>query len=393
MIALDVSRLVSRAARPVPTGIDRVEFAYAEHLLGRSDAFFAAPAPWGSLGLVSRHTAAAFVATLGAIWRRGAARSGEARLLAHRLRLEAAIGGAGRLHARLRSCGGRAVYLHVSHLRLERRRRLAAVKSRGAARLVCLIHDLIPIEFPQYARPGQDERHRRRIATVAALADAVIVNSLATRRALTPYLDRAGRSPPLLVAPFGIDRPEPTPAGATPCEAPYFVCVGTIEPRKNQLMLLEIWRDLIAELGSGAPRLALIGQRGWESRGTLEMLESRPELRTFATVDDRLSDAEMRRLLRGARALLLPSLAEGFGLPLVEALALGVPVLCGNLPALRENGGAVPEYLDPLDRPGWLAAIRDYMAPSSARRAAQLARLGGLATPPAGRIISPPSIG
>jgi glycosyltransferase involved in cell wall biosynthesis len=92
-------------------------------------------------------------------------------------------------------------------------------------------------------------------------------------------------------------------------------------------------------------------------------------------------DDEAARLVQGAQALLLPSFAEGFGFPLVEALALGVPVLCSNLAALRENGGDVPEYLDPLDGLGWRSAVIDYALPASPRRAAQLRRLSGWRAP------------
>jgi len=86
-------------------------------------------------------------------------------------------------------------------------------------------------------------------------------------------------------------------------------------------------------------------------------------------------DTEMARLLKGARALLLPSFAEGFGFPMVEALGLGVPVLCSDLAALRENGGDIPEYLDPLDGHGWRDAVIDYSWEVSPRREAQLNRL------------------
>src|SRR5207302_45452 len=94
-----------------------------------------------------------------------------------------------------------------------------------------------------------------------------------------------------------------------------------------------------------------------------------------------LPDTEMVRLLQGARALLLPSFAEGFGFPVIEALALGVPALCSDIPALRETGGPVAEYLDPLDGPGWRAAILDYAAAVSPRREAQLQRLAGWQPP------------
>jgi len=111
------------------------------------------------------------------------------------------------------------------------------------------------------------------------------------------------------------------------------------------------------------------------------MLERCPPLRGLVLERGDLPDAELVRLIRGARALLLPSFAEGFGFPLIEALVQGIPVICSNLPALRETGGQVPEYLDPLDGPGWREAIVDYARPESAGRAAQLRRLGGWRPP------------
>ena len=94
-----------------------------------------------------------------------------------------------------------------------------------------------------------------------------------------------------------------------------------------------------------------------------------------------LSDAETTALMQGARAVLLPSFAEGYGLPVAEALAHGAPVLCSPLPALREVGQNVPDYLDPLDGPAWQQAIEDYAAPNSPRRDAQLARLADWRAP------------
>ena len=136
----------------------------------------------------------------------------------------------------------------------------------------------------------------------------------------------------------------------------------------------------------------LVGQRGWETENVIDMLDRCPALRGTVIEHNALPDAAMVPLLSGARALLLPSFAEGFGFPVIEALQLGVPALCSDIPALRETGGAVPEFLDPLDGPGWHRAILDYAAPESPRRAAQLARLRRLAPAALGRIISRPSI-
>jgi glycosyltransferase involved in cell wall biosynthesis len=88
----------------------------------------------------------------------------------------------------------------------------------------------------------------------------------------------------------------------------------------------------------------------------------------------RLPDGAVQRLMAGARALLLPSFAEGYGMPVSEAIATGVPVLCSDLPALREAGGPVADYLDPLDGPAWMAAIADLASPHSRIAAGQAQR-------------------
>jgi glycosyltransferase involved in cell wall biosynthesis len=384
VILFDLSRLVSRAGRETPTGIDRVELAYAEHLVaGGTSLSFAVITGLGGFGLLPKAVAKEYLRALGAVWREAGSsqRIAQAKRLARTLHSAALWRGERALRAQCRAEAGRLVYMLVSHHHLEKHRAIARLKRQFGARFVCLIHDLIPIEFPEYALPGQNDKHRRRIETAAALADAVIVNSAVTREGFAPYLARAGRAPPVVVAPFGVDSPAALPAGPPPVKAPYFVCVGTIEARKNHLLLLNLWRQLAEELGAAAPRLVLIGQRGWETENAIDMLERCPALRGVVFERANVPDDEASRLVQGARALLLPSFAEGFGFPLIEALALGVPVLCSNLAAFRENGGDVPEYLDPLDGLGWRNAVIDYALPSSPRRAAQLRRLSAWRAP------------
>lgn len=386
MILLDLSRLISRAGRETPTGIDRVELAYAEHLIGRgAPSYFTMLTASGRFGLLPRAAAEEYVLVLAECWRRGHASLRavrRSRRLARIIALHALLNGQGALRARLSTKSGRPVYLLVSHHHLEKRRALARLMWQTRASFVCLIHDLIPIEFPEYALPGQDEKHRRRVETAAALADAVIVNSEVTRQAFEPYLARAGRLPPVLVAPFGVDLPIPAAKDRPALPGrPYFVCVGTIEARKNHLLLLNVWRHLAAALGDAAPALVLAGQRGWETESAVDMLERCPALRGLVFEHGNLPDAAVNGLMRGARALLLPSFAEGFGFPVIEALAQGIPVICSDLAALRENGRDVPEYLDPLDGVGWGAAIIAYCREGSPRRAAQLRRLAGWQPP------------
>jgi glycosyltransferase involved in cell wall biosynthesis len=370
-IILDISRLLSRAGAPVPTGIDRVELAYAEHLLAECPdrVRFGAMHPLGFWGRLPQLLARAFIAQTaqhyatseGAKATRRTAWALQAALLA---------GVARPRWARRR--GGRSVYLLTSHHHLNRPRLIESVLNRERAALVCLVHDLIPMEFPEYARPGEPERHRARMQTVARLADGVIINSDSTRRSLLPFMARAGRRRPMVIAHLGVT--PPPPEAAPVLDYPLFVCVGTIEPRKNHLLLLNLWRRM-ASAESLPPQLMLIGRRGWENENIIDMMERCQVLQGVVEEHNVMSDTEMRRWLRGARALLMPSFAEGFGLPLAEALALGVPAICSDIATLREVGGDVPEFLDPLDGPAWARTIADYARPDSAARAAQLQRL------------------
>lgn len=382
-IVLDISRLLSRARCAAPTGIDRVEMAYAKHLIASrpEQLSFAAISKWGLFGPLPRDLSIAFVQALDASWR-GAPMAGTgASALALRLQASLLYPGARTLSRRLQQSSTPTIYLLVSHHHLDRTGLIGRLKAAPNLRFVCLVHDLIPIELPEYARPGQTRRHNERLRTVSRWADGVIVNSGSTGAALKDHLG-AEVSPPILVAPLGVEPLAfPSAADDSAPRQPYFVVLSTIEPKKNHLLLLHLWRRMASRYGERTPRLVLIGQRGWMNQNIVDMLERSPAIRRLVDEHNTLADAAVGPLLRGARALLHPSFAEGYGLPVAEALSLGVPVLCSDLPALRAAGQDAPEYLDPLDGPAWEAAIMDYASPASPRRAAQLARIARYAPP------------
>lgn len=376
-VVLDLSRLLSRVLHPTPTGVDRCEMAYARGLMAAipDRLRFAAVHPTGLYSRLPGEAVKRFLDATEQRWQdhgRGEGRS--LRPFAAKALLA--------LRPRLPQPTSRAIRLYVkpSPNNLTQPDLIRSILQRENARLVALVHDLIPIQYPEYARPGGAALHLTRIETIAALGDGIVTNSRATLGALQPFLDRARRTPEVRVAHLGTD---PAPATSlAPTERPYFVCVGTIEPRKNHLLLLHLWRQMAERHGSLAiPKLVLIGRRGWENEQIVDMLERCPALIGCVEEHGGLSDREVQAWIAGARALLLPSFAEGYGMPVTESLSLGVPVVCSDLPALREAGGAVPEFLDPLDGPGWSRAIDDLAGENSTLRAMQLERLGAWRAP------------
>lgn len=382
---LDVSRTLSRAAHPVPTGIDRVEMAYGRWLLEHEAVAlsFAACHPIGRVGTLPYGPTASMLSGVQSRWTGEAGAPDTAAIVRTTRSLRNGLLLRGDLPTSLRRQPRQkqAAYLLMSHHHLDRFAVVEAAARRRDAALIVLVHDLIPLEFKEYARPNEPARHAKRMETVAQLADGIVVNSAATGLALQPWLERAGRDVPVLTAPLGADLPRSAREEPPLDRHPYFVLIGTIEPRKNHLLLLHLWRRLVAELGPAAPHLVLIGRRGWENEQIVDLIERCDALQPVLAEHGDLSDAQTQAWVRGACAVLLPSFAEGYGLPVAEALAQGVPVLCSDLPALREVGGDVPEYLDPLDGLGWRQAILDYVAPGSPRRRAQIERLTGW-TPP-----------
>jgi glycosyltransferase involved in cell wall biosynthesis len=138
---------------------------------------------------------------------------------------------------------------------------------------------------------------------------------------------------------------------------PYFVICSTIEPRKNHLLILQVWRELVRREGAGAPKLVIVGGRGWKFEAVAALLDRSPVLRGHVIEVSGLTTPSLKRLLDGARALLMPSFAESYGLPVVEALSAGVPVIASDIPVFREICGNRAKLISPLNGEAWLGTI------------------------------------
>ena len=337
---LDVSRLVWRAWRGgLSTGIDRVCQAYVEHFGARSQAvvqrggfhFVLSPADSDRLFRLL-------------LAREPARRS----LLTFAIRAS--------LRTLTTSPRPGSLYLNVGHTGLNEPS-LPGWIARHRLRAVYLIHDLIPLTHPQFCRDGEAEKHKLRMNNVLASAAGVIGNSKATLDDLADFAEKEGRPmPPSIVAWLGAEDfqhdPQPKSGGM-----PHFVVVGTIEGRKNHQLLLDVWRQIVAERGQEAPLLVIIGQRGWQADEVFEQLDRPADLKGHVLELAACNDDELAGWIAGARALLMPSFAEGFGLPVMEALQLGTPVIATDLPVYREIAGDRPLYLPPTDKAAWKAAV------------------------------------
>ncbi|MCW2530250.1 MAG: hypothetical protein JWM76_5110 [Pseudonocardiales bacterium] len=240
--------------------------------------------------------------------------------------------------------------------------------------LVVAVHDTVPWTHSELLTPRGARWHRAMVARAAQTADAVTVLTRAVADELVEFVP-ALRPERVHVIGAGVSRSlldEPETGEVSPVVPPgYLLSVATLEPRKGLDVLLEA----LARLGERAPTLVLAGQPGW---GGIEPLEqaARSGLAPGAVrVMGRVSDAELALLMRGAAAVVVPSRAEGFGLPIVEAMAVGTPVICSDVPAMVEVAADAAIVVPRGDAAALAEAILEVGQP---RRRDELIRAGRL---------------
>ncbi|MCJ2018636.1 MULTISPECIES: glycosyltransferase family 1 protein [unclassified Methylobacterium] len=402
-IAFDLTRLVTRLRHASPSGIDRVDLAYARAYLGRDSVGVVSTA--AGPRILDRHRARAIVEAVAAGWvedceapddpvyRQLALRCGASAIAPVNEAPRADTGARRRIQARTAAeiaLRGRtvdalprdALYLHTSHLRLDNPRRFDWLYTRRDVRSAFFVHDLIPITHPEYGRAGEVERHRARLRTIGRHAAAILVNSADTGHRTLDHLAAEGFGrPPVAVGHLGVEPAFGREGPRFHPDRPTFLVCGTIESRKNHLLLFQIWRHLAERHGADTPRLIVVGRRGWEAESAIDMLERCPGVRAHAIEATGLSTHGLAALMRSCTALLMPSFTEGYGIPLVEAAASGLPVVASDIPVHREIAEGFALFRDPLDGPGWIQAIESLATPASPLRSDLAGRLDGYRPP------------
>jgi glycosyltransferase involved in cell wall biosynthesis len=232
------------------------------------------------------------------------------------------------------------------------------------------VHDLIFEKFPQYFPAIDRASYRWRYRWSARQATGIIAVSHETRGDLIEcyQIDPARITviPPVRDPAFAIRvAPERQAAIAARYRLPanYLLSIGTLEPRKNQQMLVEA----IARLDrNDTPPLVLIGRDGGAER-SIRATARRWGVTDRVWICSDVATNDLPALLQRATLFLYPSRAEGFGLPIVEALSAGVPVIAANGPCRIEAGGPGTRYLPADEVSGWAAAIDQLLADSDGR--------------------------
>ena len=219
-VLLDISRLISRVRHARPSGVDRVEMAYARGLCERygADLAFCAVHPSGLYGRISREIAVTYLDQLEARWAKQEGLQGQKSVVS-------VLPWMMRLLPRQEEIGDADVLVQVSPHHLTDKAKVRSIIEREQAKFVCLVHDLIPIEYPEYARPGGRAEHEARMESVADLADIVIVNSATTGQSLERWIVTRGKTPPpIKVAHLGTQKLPDIASRPEASDQPYFLC-------------------------------------------------------------------------------------------------------------------------------------------------------------------------
>ncbi|WP_442755272.1 glycosyltransferase family 4 protein [Methylocystis sp. JAN1] len=243
------------------------------------------------------------------------------------------------------------------------------IRAQGGEIVTC-IFDLIPELYPHACHEVTVPRYRAWLRRALLESDAFLAISRTVAEELADYAKATGlpHRPGLKIGWFQCGADLAAPAAQTPRdkiaaavsgEAPVFLMVGTIEPRKGHRVALDAF-DALWKQGVDA-RFVIVGRRGWFEEATVAAIRGHAECGRRLFWFDDVDDGELSYLYDRARALVLPSYAEGFGLPIVEAATRGRPVICSDIPVFREVGRDGVLYFRTNDPAALAAAIRAFL--------------------------------
>jgi glycosyltransferase involved in cell wall biosynthesis len=233
-----------------------------------------------------------------------------------------------------------------------------------SVKIVRCCYDLIPVLYPQYCVADVAAHFTRYFLDVADSCDRVLCISKQSENDLNDLLSRTGGRP-VTTRVFTLgDNVIEERAESIGNEvrdivtAPFILYVSTIERRKNHQVLYQAYHRLCKEGKKGLlPKLVFVGMRGWGVDELLKDIELDPVIQDTIVQCNHVNDAELQLLYQQSVCCVFPSLYEGWGLPVAEALALGKIVLSSDRGSLKEVGGDLVTYIDPWNSGAWAEEI------------------------------------
>ncbi len=239
--------------------------------------------------------------------------------------------------------------------------------ARYNLRFALLIYDIIPLRRPEWCDVNLTKAFRSWFHSVVPLADRIITISRTTARDAEAYAAETsmpikGRIVPIPVGTGFGQPPAPLRTKRLPPAGSFVLFVSTIEARKNHILAFRIWRELLSILPrEQLPTLVFAGRVGWLVTDLMQQLENANWLDGKVRLIESPSDGELAALYESCQFTLFPSFYEGWGLPVTESLAHGVPCLASNSTSLPEAGGALARYFDPDDLHDALRTVREVL--------------------------------
>ncbi len=236
---------------------------------------------------------------------------------------------------------------------------------------VVTIHDLSLLLHAHTHPEELVRRARRRLPTMARAATKIITDSESVKKEIRTHLNvRAEKIAVVPLAPRRLFRPAaPAQVAETlrrlAVEDNFILFVGTVEPRKNLITLARAFAELLEQTDLH-PQLVIAGQKGWLPEELDRHLE-KSGVREHIRFTGYVSDEDLRALYTACAVCAYPSLYEGFGLPPLEAMSCGAPVITSRLPVLQETVGAAARLVEPTDATGLARALHELLRDASAR--------------------------
>lgn len=253
---------------------------------------------------------------------------------------------------------------------------LPSVSRESRSARILILHDVLPLTHPEWFPTTEPKTLRQAVRRLEADDWTVVFD---TQEALNEAskvvrlpLDRSH------VVPLGIDHGQFRPSTDSDAmrrfrariglDGQWFCTLGTLEPRKNLDVAIQAFRMFLERTGRDDMHLVLAGTKGWKTEAIASALSDAGKAWDRIILPGFLSDEELPLLYGGAAAFLFPSLAEGFGLPPLEAMASGAPVVSSDASCMPEVLGSAALWVDPRDVAGWSEAMERIASDATLRQ-------------------------